>query len=252
MIKIISSRSLKTIRRNSCAICTDNGFDDYSISDVRIGIDPELMLERTDNIQCAVLDGNFNATLFETTGFELAQFVPLNALNNTGLFFMTINENLLLLDDGTNVLNEIENMGNMMIERACDTPGYINVYSGVPPVGSEVEHWGLFAANLVDSFFVIDNKLDEREPCANAKKNLVCYDDDVKNECLIVESCSLSCSVTTEVEYDSGSDQTTITVNVKTNAIAGATLVYDLAYSLSDGTGQSGITTGSFVNHIAR
>jgi len=223
-----------------------NGWSDLTDSDIRIGIDPELLEERKCQIQNRFLAGSIPADFMDTIGLAESQFVPLNALDDTGLFFMTINQNLLLLDDGTNVLNQIENMGKIRFQEACDTPGIVNIISGVPPIGSEVEAWGAFACNITDSYFVIDNDLENREPCEHSKLNLTCYDANVKNECVIEATCSLSCSVETTAVYDELADETTISVVVSTNTPGGTTLVYDLAYALSDGTGQNGISVPVF------
>jgi hypothetical protein len=113
-------------------------------------------------------------------------------------------------------------------------------------MGSDVEHWGLFAANICDSYFVTDNKLDERGPCENAKLQLVCYDDNVKNYCVVDATCHLYASVETDATYDDVADTTTIAVSVNSNQPQGTTLVYNLSYSLSDGTAQTGITSNNF------
>lgn len=223
-----------------------NGWADITDADLRIGIDPELMLERTSQIEDRFLAGSIPVNFMDQIGMQASQFVPLNALNDTGLFFMTINGNLLLLSDGSNIMNEITNMGRIRFQEACETPGMVNIYGGAPPIGSEVEAWGAFACNIGDSWFVKNNKLDERGPTESALKNLVCYDYDVKNHCVVEAKCTLSCNVEVEAVYDGGADETTVTVTVNTNTPAGTTLVYDLAYSLSDGTGQTGITSGSF------
>jgi hypothetical protein len=223
-----------------------NGWDDITDSDIRIGIDPDLLLERDCQIQNRFLEGSIPINFMDQIGLSESQFVPLNALDDTGLFFMTINQNLLLLDDGSNVLSQITNMGRIRFQEACDLPGMVNILGGVPPIGSEVEAWGAFACNITDSWFVIDNELETREPCAHNKLNLACYDDDVKNECVIEATCSLSCSVDVTAVYNELADETTISVVVSTNTPGGTTLVYDLGYSLSDGTNASGISTAAF------
>lgn len=225
-----------------------NGFDDIMDSDIYIAIDPELMLERTGQIQNKLIDCcTPTEDISDKVMLGLDRFIPLNALNDTGLFFMTIMGNLLLFDDGENVMNEITNFGRIKItESNCDKPGLVNIYGGVPPVGGDVEVWGAFATNIANSFFVKDNGLDQRGPCENAKLNLICYDDNVKNSCVVEATCQLYCKVETEVSYDGGSDTSTIDVSVTSNQPQGSTLVYDLAYSLSDGTSQTGISSPNF------
>ena len=226
-----------------------NGFgDEITDSDIFIAIDPELMLERTGQWQNKLID-----CCYPTEGIDeklmlgANRFIPLNALNDTGLFFMTIKGNLLLFSDGDDVMNTVTNFGRIKIaESKCDKPGLVNIYGGAPPIGGDVEHWGAFATNISGSFFVTDNGLDQRGPCDNAKLNLVCYDDNVKNQCVVEATCELYCKVETEISYDGGSDQTTIDVSVSSNQPQGSTLVYDLAYSLLDGTSDSGITTPNF------
>lgn len=223
-----------------------NGWKEISINDVLIGIDPELMLERTAYLEQQTIQGNFNAGEIENTGFSFGQFRPLNSLNNTGLFFMTIAGNLLQLSDGNNYLNSLNNM--RIRESKCEGKvGEFEILSGVPPIGSEVEAWGVFAANLTDSWFVLNNKLDDRQPYKHTMVNLQCYDDNVKNECVTESSCNIESDVEIEVAYDSGADETTITVTVDASLNTAGTLAYNLAYSLNDGTGQTGITVPVFV-----
>jgi len=225
-----------------------NGFSDINVNDIVIGIDPELLLEYEDQqngkfIDCCE-DGSNTA---DRIGLSLNRFIPLNSLNDTGLFFMTVRGNLLLLDDGDNIEQAITNFGRIQIKESnCDKPGLVNIYGGVPPMGSDVEHWGLFATNICDSYFVTDNKLDERGPCENAKLQLVCYDDNVKNYCVVDSTCHLYASVDADATYDSVADTTTIAVSVNSNQPQGTTLVYNLSYSLSDGTAQTGITSSNF------
>ena len=225
-----------------------NGFTDITEDQLVIGIDPEMLLEMdgqqyTKYIECCE-DGS---PIGGRIGLGMSRFIPLNSLNDTGLFFITVRGNLLLLDDGDNVEQAISNFGRIQIKESnCDKPGMVNIYGGVPPMGSDVEHWGLFAANICGSYFVEANKLDERGPCDNAKLQLVCYDDNVKNHCVVEATCKLYASVEAEATYDEVADETTIAVSVSSNQPEGTTLVYNLAYSLSDGTSQSGITSSNF------
>lgn len=222
----------------------NNGFEE---SDIRIGIDPLLMFEREAQTQDAFIDGNLQADFMDKIGLQASQFKPLNALTNTGLFFMTVPGNLLLLDDGSNYLNQISNMGRFKIVEACSTDGLVNILGGGLPIGSEIEAYGLFAANLEGSWFVEDNKLDERDPRKSTLANLPCFDDNVKKHCLIESECVLTSHVETAIDYDGGSDETTIIVTIETNTPLGTTLLYDVNWALSDGTSMTGVSTSSFI-----
>lgn len=227
----------KNYKKEFMTYLHNNGFRDISIDQILIGIDPLLMLERQDYIDTQRLAGNFNANSNETVGFNINQFKPLNCLTDTGLFMMTIPGNILQLGDGT------EYAPNVRIrESNCtDKVGEVEVLGGVPPVGSDVEAWGVFASNISDSWFVIDNKLAEKQPYKWTMKNLQCYDDNVRNGCAVPSACYISSSVSTEVAYDSASNVTTISVLINTSLNTDGTLAYNLDWALSDGT--AGTTT---------
>ncbi len=222
-----------------------NGFSDIAPSQVYIGIDPLLLIERQSQIDTEVIAGNVNTNFMELMGLQTSQFIPLNALTGTGLFFMTIKGNLLMLDDGSNFMNQISNMGRIAIEKACnENNGMVNIYGSMPPLGSDVEAWGVFASNLLGSDFVVDNGLADREPCEAARLNIACYDGDVKNNCVVQADCVVTGTVAVTAEYDAGADETTFTA-VITPAGSTGTLAYAYNWSLSDGTGASG-TAASF------
>lgn len=224
----------------------NNGFSDIAPSEVFIGIDPLLMIQRTQEISNEVISGNGNTNFMDIVGLQLSQFIPINALTGSGLFFMTTKGNLLMLDDGSNFMNTIDNMGRISIKESCNgAPGMVDIFGGVPPIGSSVDAWGLFASNLLGSRFVLENKLADREPCEAAKLNIVCYDADVKNNCQVVETCQVESTVTSTIEYDDLADTTTITVAIESFG-ANGTLAYDLDWALSDGTGSEGVTTPNF------
>lgn len=225
----------------------NNGFgDEVTDSDIRIGIDPILLEQKQGQVEQNYLSGLFNPDYMSQLGLVPSQFVPLNSLTGTGFFFITITENILMFDDGDNFMNAIENMGRFRILEDCAGTGIVKVLGAVPPVGFDVEHWGLFACNVEGSWLVTQNKLDQREPCQNAKLNLVCYDEDTKNDCLTIAGCSLTVNVSSEIAYDEGTDETTITVTVDSNTPTGTTLAYSTTYSLSEGTGGTS-TDKSFV-----
>ncbi len=224
----------------------NNGFSDIAPSDIFIGIDPLLMIQRTQQINNEVIDGNVNTNFMDITGLQLGQFIPLNALTGSGLFFMTTKGNLLMLDDGSNVMNTISNMGRVMIKEACgDAPGMVNIFGGVPPIGSSVEAWGLFASNLLGSRFVLENGLADREPCESAKLQIVCFDADVKNQCQVPATCEVTSRIETSAAYDEIADETTVTVAIESFG-ANGTLAYAIKWALSDGTGSTGVTTPNF------
>jgi hypothetical protein len=206
------------------------------------------MDERTAQIQNFLIDGNQNTgIMLSGLGLGDSRFVPMNHLSETGLFYMTVPRNLLQLDDGDNAGGQMLNNGRISIEKSsCGKPGSVNIHGNTPPLGSEVEHYGLFASNLIDSPFVLDNKLADREPCKNGQLNISCYNDDNKEQCVTEATCRISCNVEVTAVYDELANITTFTVNVNSNTPTGTTLVYDLAYQLSDGTSQGGITTGLF------
>lgn len=221
-----------------------NGWADLTIDDIKIGIDPELMLEKDDATVGKYLAGGISIDFMEQIGLSDSRFVPLNALNATGLFFMSIEENLLLLSDTSNAGNGLPGTGNVKIEDICD--GQFGVIFD-NPIGSAVHAFGAFAANLCDSYFVIDNDLDNRTPYENTRNVLQCYSD----QCLdnrLTPSCNISVETESTIEYDAGDDETTITVNVNVaNPDNLPFIIYELGYSLSDGTSNaSPITTGSF------
>jgi hypothetical protein len=221
----------------------------HNIADnqIRIAIDPFLMDERTAQLQNFVIEGNQNTQIMlSALGLGDARFIPMNHLSETGLYYMTVPRNLLQLDDGDNTGGQMLNAGRISIKEACDKPGMVNVHGNIPPLGSEVDHFGLFASNLIDSPFVLDNKLADREPCENGKLNIACYNDANKEQCITESTCRISCNVEITASYDGSTNITTFTVNVNSNTPSGTTLVYDLAYQLSDGTSQDGITTGLF------
>mgnify|MGYP000022015107 CR=1 FL=1 len=225
----------------------NNGFEDIAPSEVLIGIDPLLLIERQAQIDTQAISGNVNTNFMDLIGLQTSQFVPLNVLTATGLFFITIKGNLLLLDDGENVMNMLDNFGRILIEKACnDSPGMVNILGGVPPIGSSVESWGVFASNLIGSRFVLENKLSAREPCEAAKMQIACYDSNVKKHCQVYATCEITTSGTAEAEYEAISDETTITVSLETFGADG-TLAYLINWALSDGTGSSAVTTPNFV-----
>lgn len=225
----------------------NNGFEDIEVGDVFIAIDPLLMFQRAAQTQGEFISGNPNADFMAAIGLEESQFIRLNALKGSGLFFMTTKGNLLMLDDGSNVLDTLSNMGRIAIEKCnSDAPGMVNIFGSVPPIGSSVEAWGLFASNLLGSKFVLENKLADREPCDSAKLQIVCYDGDVKNHCLVQSTCELSTRVSSEIAYDELLDQTTITVSMETFGVDGV-VSYNFNWALSDGTGEASINTPNFI-----
>ncbi len=239
------AQKFKEYRKQFLIYLHNNGFDDISANEIFIGIDPLLLFERQDQTADEILGGNVNVNFMNDIGLQINQFIPLNSLSGTGLFFMTIKGNLLMLDDGSNFMNQISNMGRIAIEKACnENNGMVNIYGSMPPLGSEVEAWGVFASNLIGSDFVVDNKLADREPCEAARLNIVCYDDNVKNHCVTQADCVVTGTVAVTAEYDAGDDETTFTV-VITPAGSTGTLAYAYNWSLSDGTGASG-TAASF------
>lgn len=223
-----------------------NGFDDITMDSVLIGIDPELMLERNDQINCKIIQGGVQPNFMDLIGLSQDKFVPLNALSGTGLFFMTVPNNIMIFDDAANDANGIPGRGRVRVKETCEDEVAV-IFDN--PIGSAVEHWGLFAANLCDSWFVQHYKLDEREPYENTRGVLSCYDDSNRKACILGEAtCKVSASVDYETAYDEGADQTTISVTVNAfSSDSSLTLVYDLAYSTSEGTADEGITASSFV-----
>lgn len=221
----------------------NNGFRDISIDNVLIGIDPLLMLEREDYLATQRLAGNFNAGSIDEVGFQFGQFKPLNLLTNTGLFFMTIPNNILQLSDGTGFVENVR-----IKESNCDkSTGKVDILGGVPPVGSDVEAWGVFGSNITDSWFVIDNGLANRQPYKHTMKVLQCYDDNVKNGCATPSKCNVSHSVSTEIVYDNVANTTSITVMVDALLNVPGTLTYNIDWALSDGTAGTGETSPTFV-----
>lgn len=221
-----------------------NGFDSIRMEDIKIGIDPELMLERADAVANRYLQGGIAVDFMEVIGVRESAFVPLNALNDTGLFFMTIEQNILLFDDSNNDLNGLPGAGRVRVKEG-EHGQFQFIFDN--PIGSAVEHFGAFAANLCDSWFVECNKLDEKEPIANTKGVLPCYDDNVRRDCVTAqESCSISASASISASYDAIADETTVTFDVSASVSDDLTIVYDLAYSLSDGTSGTGITVPVF------
>lgn len=219
-----------------------NGFESVTEDQIRIGIDPEILMEREDYIKNLIKDGK-DPSIVNKLGLSMDKFVPLNALNDTGLFFMTINRNILLLGDDENIAGQAPSLGNFRSKEGEN--GQYQVMVDVP-MGSAVEHFGLFAANLCDSPFVKDNDLDNRTPYENTRETILCYDDSARQNCITTATCSLSTSVDVEAAYDDVADETTFTVTVGSNQPEGTTLVYDLAYSFSEGTNQSGISSAAF------
>lgn len=223
-----------------------NGFTDVSIADIKIGIDPELMLERDDAITGKYLAGGIAIDFMTQIGLAESRFKPLNALNGTGLFFMTIEENILVLGDTSNEGNGLPGTGNVKIMDICDGE-FAVIFDN--PIGSAVEIFGAFASNLCDSYFVIDNKLDERQPYENTRQTLMCYSDTCRENELQL-GCSISAEVSSSIVFvpGAGIGETKITVTtLVSNPNNVANILYDLGYSLSDGTSQNGLTSGSFV-----
>jgi hypothetical protein len=221
-----------------------NGMSEIKVSDIKIGIDPELMLERDDAVSGKYLAGGIAIDFMKQIGLADSRFVPLNALNQTGLFFMTIDENILVLGDGTNLGNGLPGNGMVKVVEECQGK-YGVIFDN--PIGSAVEHFGAFASNLCDSWFVNDNKLDEREPYQNTRETLLCYSDACVDNRLD-SSCSISASVEIDATYDSQTDQTNVQVDVLVNNTdLVPTITYSLGFSTNEGSTQSGITNGSFV-----
>ena len=227
-----------------------NGYEDISMADIKIGIDPELLLEWEDQYKTKLIDCcDPTEDISSKIGLSIDKFVPLNSMNNTGLFFMTIQQNILLFSDGTNLTGGMTNFGRMRIKESnCDNKdGEVLVYGGAPPIGMDVEQWGAFATNIAGSYFVTQNNLDTTAPYKNTATNLVCYDDNVKNNCLVDSSCTISSFVEIEATYSVGDDETTVSVSVNSSVTDDATLTYALGYTLGDGTSASGITTPNFL-----
>ncbi len=233
----------KTYKKEFMIYLHNNGFRDIGIDQVLIGIDPLLMLEREDYLACQVLKGNFNASSINEVGFNFGQFKPLNSLTNTGLFMMTIPGNILQLSDGNEYVPNVR----IRESKCANKEGEIEILGGVPPVGSDVEAWGVFGSNITDSWFVLNNKLAERQPYAHTMKNLQCYDDNVKNGCAVPSSCNIAYAVRTEVSYDDIADTTSINVFIDASLNTEGTLAYDLDWALSDGTAATGVTVNNFV-----
>ena len=102
------------------------------------------------------------------------------------------------------------------------------------------------AFNLCDSWFVENHDLDNREPYVNTRETLACYHDACVGNQLTL-GCNISTTVSSKAVYN-GIDETAITVTVDvSNPDNIEHLIYDLAYSLSDGTSGSGITSGVFI-----
>ncbi len=221
-----------------------NGMEDISVSDIKIGIDPELMLERDDAVSGKYLAGGIAIDFMQQIGLSESRFKPLNALNATGLFFMTIDENILVLGDGTNVGNGLPGNGMVKVVEECQGK-YGVIFDN--PIGSAVEHFGAFASNLCDSWFVNDNNLDDREPYQNTRETLLCYSDACVDNRLD-SVCNISATVETEATYDANANQTNIQVDVVVhNPDLVPTIEYNLGFSTNEGSTQSGITNGSFV-----
>jgi hypothetical protein len=223
-----------------------NGFDGVTMDSIMIGIDPELMLERNDAINCRIIQGGVQSDFMDLIGLSVDKFKPLNALSGTGLFFMTVPGNILVFDDAANDANGMPGRGRVRIKEECDDQVAI-IFDN--PLGSAVEHGGLFAANLCDSWFVNDNDLDNRQPYENTRGVLSCYDDSNRKACILGEAnCTVTASVASVAAYDAGADETSITVTVTAfSSDPALTLTYDLAYTTSEGTADDAITTSSFV-----
>lgn len=222
-----------------------NGFQDLGIDDIRIGIDPELMLEYGDAMSGKFLAGGIPINFMDQIGLAASRFYPWNALNGTGYFMMAaIPEAILILGDGSNMGGGLPGTGNVKITELCDNGNFGIVFDN--PIGSSVENFGVTAFNLCGSPLAVDNDLDNRVPYENTRKMLVCYSD----ACLsnkITTSCNISVSTSSTTEYDQGQDETYITVEVDvSNPDNIAHLIYNLGFSLSDGTSLSGIDTGTF------
>lgn len=223
-----------------------NGFQAVTMDSVMIGIDPELMLERNDAINCKIIQGGVAPDFMDLIGLSVDKFKPLNALTGTGLFFMTVPGNILVFDDAGNDANGIPGVGRVRVGMTCEDEVKV-IFDN--PIGSALDHGGLFAANLCESWFVEDNDLDNKEPYENTVAVLSCYDANNRKNCILGEAtCSLSVDVSSVASYDAGSDTTSITVSVNAfSSDPSLTLVYDLAYTTSEGTADDSIATSSFV-----
>lgn len=223
-----------------------NGFSTVTIDSIMIGIDPELMLERNDAINCKIIDGGTAPDFMTLIGLGVDKFKPLNALSGTGLFFMTVPGNIQVFDDAGNDANGIPGLGRVKVGQTCEDEVKV-IFDN--PIGSSLDHAGLFAANLCESWFVNNNDLDNKEPYENTIAVLSCFDSNTRKPCIIGEAtCSISSSVDYVAVYDSGADTTAITVTVNAfSSDPSITLVYDLAYTTSEGTADDGISSASFV-----
>lgn len=223
-----------------------NGFDMVTMDSILIGIDPELMLERNDAINNKILQGNVEPNFMDLIGLSVDKFKPLNSLTGTGLFFITVPGNLLMFDDADNAANGMPNAGRVRIKEVDCSDEVLVIFDN--PIGSAVEHFGLFASNLCGSPFAIDNDLDNRAPYANTAGVLSCYDDNNRNNCISGEaSCRVSASTEVSAEYDSENDETNITVTVNAfSSNVDLTLEYELSYTTSEGTAGTS-TASSFI-----
>lgn len=219
-----------------------NGFSDISIEDIKIAIDPELMLERDDAVAGKYLAGGIPIDFMKEIGLSDSRFFPMNALNATGLFMMGIDGNIGIFGDSANDANGLPGTGTVKITDICD--GQFSVIFD-NPIGSMMDNFGASAFNLCDSFFVLDNKLDDREPYENTRGVLACYSDACKGDSLVI-SCSVKGVVSSTADFDGTNTNITVLVNVS-NPNQVPTINYNLGYSLSDGTSASGITSPSFV-----
>lgn len=213
-----------------------NGFDVLTMSNVRILIDPELLLEREGQQQNIFLRfNNTDADTMSALGLSENTFVPEAALNQTGLFLITMLGNLTVLADPSNI-NGVLNASRIRVKEICEENGDYVAIQFENPLGSDVEHFGLTAANLCGSPFIEHNDLDSQIPLRHTQTILPCFDSSCRTECATKPA---TCTVAASIEYDAVYDGTNTEITVDINALVaneGFALAYDTNWSLSDGT----------------
>lgn len=225
-----------------------NGFGNMPMSEMRICIDPELLLEREGQQFNVFLRFNNDNDLMSSLGLGEETFVPVTALNNTGLFLITMRGNLQLLADPDNNFGMIGE-ANIKIDTVCMNEGDFVRVMFENPLGSDVEHYGLVAANLCGSPHVVHNDLDNQVPLRHTEAILPCFDADVRQRCATsIASCTIAADIDYVATYDDVADETNIVVDVTaTSTNESYTTSYSTTYTLSDGTASpSPITTPSF------
>ena len=223
----------------------NKGYEQSLINEVFCLIDPALLDQRDTQIR---LKNQSAGTANSYTGGELglpdSLFIPINALNDTGLFIMTVPNNFAICGDG--IENPLE-ASSVAVETVKDLEkGKILTVDFEVPAGFVVDNFCLVATNILGSAWELNSGIAEAEPAAATRKNLPCFSEMSLSNCKDVAECYISAAPSVTYSYDSVSETTTVTVDLNLDLSEGYTADINANFALSEGTTATGITSEVF------